>query len=425
VAKAKRRIVVRFRENRDAWEVDFRDHGGKRHRPLFVTEEQALAHAAEVSRTLTQAVPLVNDPEITLSSYVARWLEGAQEIEGKTLGSYRHLLNMHVLPILGNLKLRELHRRHVKALLASKRAERLQRTQKQARAGIETPKTGYAKNTVRLIKAALSTVLSDAADDGYIATNPAFSAGRKRGKRAEALTQSERLQRIRPFSWDGRDTFLATSVPDRRHHALFAVMAKAGLRPGEAMGLKPEDLDFKALTVHVERSVTDDGKIKDCKTHEVRTVDLTPELSVALKRHVTWLKEEGLRTGSKEPQWMFLREDGSLMNKDYCLAVFRRVLKAAGLPHHVPYDLRHTYSCLLLAEGAPVNYVSEQLGHSNPATTLRYYAKWMPNRERRWVNLLDGRTASSRGLTSDDDLRAAELGADILEPKTGAMAKHR
>src|SRR5207249_601855 len=92
-------------------------------------------------------------------------------------------------------------------------------------------KIGYAKNTVRLIKAALSTVLSDAADDGYVATNVAFSAGRKRGKRAETLTQAERLQRVRPFSWDERDMFLAAAVSDRRHHALFALMAKTGLRP--------------------------------------------------------------------------------------------------------------------------------------------------------------------------------------------------
>jgi hypothetical protein len=50
---------------------------------------------------------------------------------------------------------------------------------------------------VRSIKAALSTVLSDVLDDGYLETNSAFSAGRKRGKRADALTLSERLQKIR------------------------------------------------------------------------------------------------------------------------------------------------------------------------------------------------------------------------------------
>ena len=50
---------------------------------------------------------------------------------------------------------------------------------------------------------------------------------------------------------------------------------------------------------------------------------------------------------------------------------------------------RHTYASLLLAAGAPITYVSGQLGHANPATTLRYYAKWIPSRGQRWVDVLD------------------------------------
>src|SRR5688500_14746674 len=51
--------------------------------------------------------------------------------------------------------------------------------------------------------------------------------------------------------------------------------------------------------------------------------------------------------------------------------------------------MRHTYASLLLAAGAPITYVSAQLGHANPSTTLRYYAKWIPSQGRRWADLLD------------------------------------
>jgi integrase len=282
VGNGKRRLVVRFREDRGTWEVDHRDHNGRRHRPLFATEEQALARAAELSRSLGQA-PLVDDPDITLSAYATRWLTAAQELEAKTLTSYTDLLKRHVLPELGTVKLRDLHRRHVKALLAGKRAERLPRkrgtTEEQNDKEAAPKRGGYSKNTVRLIKAALSTVLSDAVDDGYIAINHAFSAGRKRGKKAEALSQAERLQKIRPLSWQARDAMLAAVRTDKRHHALLATLAKAGLRPGEAMALKPGDADFKSLSMTVERAVTDGGRVKDCKTHEVRVVDLTPDLA--------------------------------------------------------------------------------------------------------------------------------------------------
>ncbi len=59
------------------------------------------------------------------------------------------------------------------------------------------------------------------------------------------------------------------------------------------------------------------------------------------------------------------------------------------LPSFRLYDLRHTYASLLLAGGAPITYVSAQLGHANPTTTLRYYARWIPSKGRRWVDLLD------------------------------------
>jgi hypothetical protein len=79
MAKRRRQIVVRFREDRGEWEVDYRDHHGKRHRPLFETEPLALGRAAELFNTLAQTM-LVDDPDLTLSTYVIRWLAGAQEL---------------------------------------------------------------------------------------------------------------------------------------------------------------------------------------------------------------------------------------------------------------------------------------------------------------------------------------------------------
>lgn len=202
------------------------------------------------------------------SSTTSTTTAGGGEIEPRTLASYRQLLTLHVLPMFGSLKVREIRRRHVKGLLMSKRAGRLQR--ENASASEQVSKRGYAKNTVRLIKAALSSALTDAIDDGYLeTTNPAYSAGRKRRK---APTPVE----VRPLSWAERDTLLTIAASDRRHHALFSVLAKTGLRPGEGMALKPEDLDFRSLSVLVERAVADGGRVKGTKNYETRTGDLTP-----------------------------------------------------------------------------------------------------------------------------------------------------
>ncbi len=58
--------------------------------------------------------------------------------------------------------------------------------------------------------------------------------------------------------------------------------------------------------------------------------------------------------------------------------LFERVLRKAELPHFRVYDLRHTFASVLLSEGVPLLYVSKQLGHSKPTTTLQYYAKGFP-----------------------------------------------
>jgi integrase len=65
--------------------------------------------------------------------------------------------------------------------------------------------------------------------------------------------------------------------------------------------------------------------------------------------------------------------------------MFRRCLTAANLPRFRLYDLRSTYATLRLLDGAPILYVSAQLGHRDMATTARYYAKWVPQGDRRWV----------------------------------------
>jgi integrase len=171
---------------------------------------------------------------------------------------------------------------------------------------------------------------------------------------------------------------------------VFTTLAKAGLRPGDAyaFALKPEDLDLQERTLRVERAWSLGG-LKATKTYEDRSVDLTPDLARLLQRHLAWLQTETLRRGWGKPVWLFPNEEGKPLDESRVRKAFKRVLGRAKLPGFRVYDLRHTYASLLLAEGAPITYVSAQLGHANPATTLRYYAKWIPSKGRRWADLLD------------------------------------
>ena len=191
------------------------------------------------------------------------------------------------------------------------------------------------------------------------------------------------------MTWEQQTLLLDTArAGGWRFYAFFATLAKTGLRPGEALALQPGDVDVRSQTLNVERAISL-GRIKGTKTHERRTVDLTPELVRTLHRHLTWLKEEALRRGWGEPAWLFPNEAGRPQDKWVVGKAFRRTLTRAGLPAFRLYDLRHTYASLLLAASAPITYVSSQLGHATPTTTLRYYAKWIPSQGRRWVEVLD------------------------------------
>jgi len=82
--------------------------------------------------------------------------------------------------------------------------------------------------------------------------------------------------------------------------------------------------------------------VKDTKTHDVRVVDLTPDLAQMLRRWIVALKAESLAAGRSEPAWLFPKADGTLMDKDHAAAIFRKLSKLAKVPDYRMYDCRHT-----------------------------------------------------------------------------------
>src|SRR5262245_48557613 len=114
--RARRIVTYRQRpEGKKGWEVDYFDPRGHRVRLVVADEAAAIQKAAEVAEELRRQSPAdLTDPEVTVRVFVERWLDSPQQITAKTLSSYRGLLILHVLPTLGAVKLRDLHRRHVR-----------------------------------------------------------------------------------------------------------------------------------------------------------------------------------------------------------------------------------------------------------------------------------------------------------------------
>jgi hypothetical protein len=160
-------------------------------------------------------------------------------------------------------------------------------------------------------------------------------------------------------------------------------------QPGEAFALQWGDLDFPARELRVERSWSL-RRIETPKTGRTRRVDMSEQLVRSLRRLEIDRMVEKVKRGWRElPPWVFCTDEGTPLDESRVRKAFSQALRRAKLPSFRVYDLRHTYASLLLAQNAPITYVSAQLGHTDATTTLRWYARWIPRTDKRAVDALD------------------------------------
>ena len=309
---------------------------------------------------------------VTFGDYSEMWLGAAKgSLASKTHANYGQLLALYILPTLKECPIVSLTWGRIKTLLTVKQQE------------------GLSLNSVRLIRAVVSTILTDAAEEGIIPINPVL--GQRRKRRASQVNIPE----VHPFSWEQKQLFEAKLEDMERAGALspaYAMLLRVylmtGMRPGEGRALQSGDIDFHGKRIRVERSATLDGLIKNTKTGETRWIDLSDGVLERLKGYLTWRKAEAIALGC-ENAWLFPSQSGTLLDESHVIRAFHRVLDAAGLPRFRVYDLRHTFASLLLSSNVPLLYVSHQLGHTKPTITLKYYARWIPSGQVHRVNVLD------------------------------------
>ena len=142
-----------------------------------------------------------------------------------------------------------------------------------------------------------------------------------------------------------------------RNQALIVVLWRTCLRIKEALDLLPKDVSEDSIRVH------------SGKGDRARTVGLDPESSAVVERWVSKRREMGF----KPSQRLFCTLKGGPIDTSYYRHLFKRLAKKAGLDKRVhPHGLRHSGAVHLLDEGHNVVVISQQLGHSNLATTNTY-----------------------------------------------------
>ncbi len=351
----------------------FINHGGRRTSRKVGSEKDALEVARKIEAKLILWEAFLQEkktPVPTLEEYFqrfkSRYMKAA--IKESSYVVYESAFRVQTLPELGRLRLDQIDRERMEDFIA-----------------VLTEKD-LAKDYIRLILGSLQTLMSNAIEKGIIANNPVrglskfYRQAPVRHAEIEPLTEGESL------------LFLQTALEwEPGHYPLFLTSLHTGMRSGEVIALQWPDVDWNGKLIEVRRQVIRTG-VSTLKTKNgKRRVDCSDDLLETLAALKKKRQEEALRRGSNEiSEWVWANEKGQRIDMGNVKAKsFKRVLRKAGLRHIRYHDLRHTYASQLLAQGEPVTYVSQQLGHANPGITFKIYAHWIPNKsQRKAVNRL-------------------------------------
>jgi integrase len=292
---------------------------------------------------------------LVLSHYLDKWLLNIKDtVRQRTWERYEQIARVHLKPILGRLKLKNLTPTHVRRLYREKLD------------------AGASHRTVQYIHTTLRKALQDAVTDDLIPRNVADGIKAPRPKKKE----------INPLSPEQTRTFLE-AIRDDPLEALYVLAIHRGLRQGELLGLKWDDVNLEAATLQVRRtlSLTRDGHVfEQPKNGKGRSIELTQSAADALRSHLQHqLKEiEALGDEYQDEGLIFPGERGQPMRPWTLTRKLQRILEHIGLPHIRFHDLRHTCATLLLGKGVHPKFVQELLGHATISITLDTYSHVIP-----------------------------------------------
>jgi integrase len=225
-----------------------------------------------------------------------------------------------------------------------------------------------AKSVVN-VHLCLGKAFADAERLGMLASNPVRRVRPPRWQSPE----------MRVWSAEQTQAFLDVSR-DHRLHAAFVLLATTGMRRGEVVGLRWDDVHLEGLRLQVRHSVTTaENKIvvDGPKTRRSRrSIALDDDTVAALRRHRRRQAEERLVAGElwRDEGLVFPDELGALLHPDAVSRAFRALLRRAELPPIRLHDLRHGWASLALEAGVHPKVVSERLGHSTVGITLDTYS---------------------------------------------------
>jgi integrase len=327
----------------------------------------------EIEKKIKKGQFRLDEPEekkigITFKQYADAWMKTTVPATCKrsTETDYEAILKNHVRPVFDKILLQDITRGKIKNFLLDKINQ------------------GLATDTVKHIRSVISGVLDSALDDEIINSNPALGVKKVFPKK----TDNDSINPLTPEELQHLLDTVAEHFPDQ--YPLFLLLARTGVRIGEALAVKWGDIDFSGRFIEINRSIVR-GYISKPKNGKTRRVDMSQHLADTLKLYRHDCKKKGLKMGQGSlPKYLFMNSAGGMIDThNWRRRVFKKVLVKAELRTIRIHDLRHTYATIRINAGHNINDVSGQLGHSSLKMTLDTYTHWMPGKQKSEVDELD------------------------------------
>jgi integrase len=360
--------------------LGYAESGKRKRKTVYGASKKEVIDKLDRFRSEARVGNLPDAAGLTVSQLFDRWLLSSKATtETRTYEERERLVKNHLRPRMGGLKLAKVNALHVESLYS------------------DLARDGVGATTVRHVANVLGVAFSHACNLKLIPFNPVAAIKKPKAPKRQML-----------FLTPDQVKILLEATKGRPCYTLVVLALATGCRQGELLALTWEDVDLVKATLTIRRSLaqTDAGfQVKEPKTAASRRTITLPGLAVSvLTEHKALALKAGLLNAP-----VFCTRDGNWLLKRNVLRALRAVIRRANTPAgkinkggrpkkgeapHVKeefemlnliparlrfHDLRHTVASVLLSQGESVRAVSQRLGHSNPALTLRVYAHCMPS----------------------------------------------